>query len=137
MRRALVLMTALAAGPALAEATVTSGNGAVRVLDKITGRVQDLDLASGETLVLGHLSVTMGECRYPADNPSGDAYIQLVIQDSRAAEPVFSGWMVASAPALNPLDHSRYDVWALRCDIPDSAAPVLSLDPVPEEAPPE
>ncbi len=28
---------------------------------------------------------------------------------------LFSGWMLASAPALNAMDHPRYDVWALRC----------------------
>ncbi|MDA9980314.1 DUF2155 domain-containing protein, partial [Yoonia sp.] len=27
----------------------------------------------------------------------------------------FAGWMLASAPALNAMDHPRYDVWALRC----------------------
>lgn len=133
----LVLVLAALAGPAWAEPTVTSTEGVVRVLDKITGSVSDLDLTSSETAVIGHLSVTMGECRYPTDNPSGDAYVQLVIHDSREAEPVFSGWMVASAPALNPFDHSRYDVWALRCAIPDAAAaPVLTIEPA-EEAPAE
>lgn len=132
----LCLALALAATPALAEPTVTTQGGVVRVLDKITGRVSDLDLTRGETEVIGHLSVTLGECRYPADNPSGDAYVQLVIHDARETEPVFAGWMVASAPALNPFDHPRYDVWALRCAIPDSAAPVLTLEPA-EEAPAE
>lgn len=138
MRHALAVVVALAvAGPVLAETTVASGSGAVRVLDKITGQVQDVELASGESVVIGYISVTMGECRYPADNPAGDAFVQLVILDSRETDPVFTGWMVASAPALNPFDHPRYDVWALRCDIPDSAVPVLSLEETPEEAPPE
>jgi hypothetical protein len=30
--------------------------------------------------------------------------------------PVFSGWMIASSPALSAMDHPRYDVWILRCD---------------------
>jgi hypothetical protein len=28
---------------------------------------------------------------------------------------LFEGWLIASAPALNAMDHPRYDVWALRC----------------------
>ena len=32
-----------------------------------------------------------------------------------ADQPVFSGWMIASSPALNALDHARYDVWVMRC----------------------
>lgn len=115
-RLALILMCA--ASPALAVQTVSTSEGVVRVLDKTTGQTTDLDLRSGETQVIGHLSVTMGECRYPAANPSGDAFVELVIHDSRAAEPVFSGWMIASSPAVNPLDHPRYDVWPLRCATP-------------------
>ena len=133
--RALACALVLACGPARAEQTVTSGEGVVRVLDKLTGRVSDLDLTTGETVVLGHLSVTMGECRYPSANPSGDAYVQLVIHDSRESLPVFSGWMVASAPALNPLDHPRYDVWALRCELTDGSMPVLNLEPAPGSEP--
>ena len=57
----------------------------------------------------------MGECRFPTGNPSGDAYMLLTIHYNNAPEPIFRGWMIASAPALNALDHQRYDVWALRC----------------------
>jgi hypothetical protein len=28
---------------------------------------------------------------------------------------VFSGWMIASAPALNAMEHARYDIWVMRC----------------------
>lgn len=89
--------------------------GALRVLDKIDGRVTDLELRDGETAEVGTISVTLGECRYPADNPSGDAYALLSIRNTRDDAAVFEGWMIASAPALNALDHPRYDVWALRC----------------------
>ena len=30
-------------------------------------------------------------------------------------QTIFSGWMLASSPALNALEHPRYDVWVLRC----------------------
>ena len=39
----------------------------------------------------------------------------MVIEDPLYTEVAFSGWMVASSPALNALDHSRYDIWVLRC----------------------
>lgn len=136
--RALTLgLALLMAAPVAAEPTGTASRGVVRVLDKITGRVRDLDLATGVSEAVGHLTITMGECRFPRANPTGDAFVQLVIQDAREAEPAFSGWMVASEPALEPFDHPRYDVWAISCDIPDGEAPVLNLEPAPEEAPPE
>lgn len=137
MRLLLAACLALAALPAQAEPTVTTSHGTVRVLDKLTGTVRDIELAAGVGEALGYLSITMGECRYPQANPTGDAYIQLVIRDERETEPLFSGWMVASEPALEPFDHPRYDVWALECRIREADEPVLNLEPVPDEAPPE
>lgn len=31
-------------------------------------------------------------------------------------EKIFSGWMFASSPALNPLEHPVYDVWVIGCE---------------------
>ncbi len=89
--------------------------GVVRVLDKVTGAVTDLRLSAGETAALGHLKVTLEECRYPTSNPNGDAFTKLTVVYRDLVEPVFRGWMIASAPALNAMEHPRYDVWALRC----------------------
>ena len=89
--------------------------GVVRVLDKINGTLTDLELRNGETREVGLLTVTMGDCRYPADNPAGDAFALVSIRTTQDEEALFEGWLIASAPALNAMDHPRYDVWALRC----------------------
>lgn len=117
MKRLAILLTLLAA-PGWAVETTTAREGVLRVLDKITGAVTDLDLRAGETRQIGALSVTLGECRYPAANPAGDAFALVEISDARQSGPVFQGWLIASAPALNALDHPRYDVWVLRCVVP-------------------
>ena len=116
MRGLLLAGLLLGASAGWAE-TVSRGNGAVlRVLDKLTGDLQDVELADGDAAPMGRLQVELAECRYPEGNPAGDAYAYLVIRDTANPEPpAFSGWMVASSPALNALDHSRYDVWVLRC----------------------
>ena len=54
-------------------------------------------------------------CRYPAEDPASDAFAFLQITDMRGEEQVFQGWMIASSPALNALDHPRYDVWVMSC----------------------
>jgi hypothetical protein len=115
MIRALVAVTVLWAAPVAAQEATTARGGVVRVLDKITGTVTDLELRAGEVRSVGSLNVTLGECRYPVDNPAGDAFALLSITLRDRPDPVFTGWMIASAPALNALDHPRYDVWALRC----------------------
>ena len=100
---------------AVMQEVAAAAAGELRVLDKLTGQVTNLTLEQGETARIGFLSVTLNECRYPVDNPSGDAFTQLFVDDTKESMRLFSGWMLASAPALNAMDHPRYDVWALRC----------------------
>lgn len=112
----LALVLALLAGTATAQEAVEQGTGAVlRGLDKLNAKVTDLTLANGAREVLGVVEIELTECRYPQGDPSGDAYAFLTIREAGVSEPVFRGWMVATSPALNPLDHPRYDVWVLRC----------------------
>ena len=113
----LVFALALLPLPALAE--ILPGSGAeLRVLDKMTCLVTDYDLAVGTDRTEGRMTVQLDDCRYPSDLPTGEAYAHLTILDSDLAVPAFKGWMVASSPALSALDHPRYDVWVLRCDVP-------------------
>ena len=122
----MILRAAIVAGllalPAQAGVVVASG-GLVRVLDRMTGAVTDYDLAPGQVQAAGRLSVRLDECRYPSDQPLAEAYAHLTITDTGQVDPVFKGWMVASSPALSALDHPRYDVWVLHCDVPASALP--------------
>jgi hypothetical protein len=111
----LAVILSLIAGAAGAVQTENAAEGRLRVLDKITGAVADLDLRPGEVAEIGVMTIRLDECRYPSANPQGDAYALVEVWDSRLTAPVFQGWMVASAPALNAMDHPRYDVWVLSC----------------------
>ncbi|SNY58125.1 hypothetical protein SAMN06297129_3523 [Pseudooceanicola antarcticus] len=137
----LLIALSLAAPAAQAQEDVGPGLGAMlRGLDKINAQSSDLELATGETGLIGSLSVTLDDCRYPLDNPAGDAFAYLTIRDSRAddpSRPIFEGWMMASSPALNALDHFRYDIWVLNCVLPEGAmlpqdAPAEAEEPLPE-----
>lgn len=115
MIRAIAVLVALVA-PAAAQERVADGTAAeLRALDRLSGELSDLTVPVGDAVRIGELAVNVVYCRYPVDNPAGDAFAYLLIDDLRASEVVFDGWMVASSPALNPLDHMRYDVWVLRC----------------------
>lgn len=95
---------------------VQAPGATLRGLDKVSGEVVDLPMGIGETAELGRIKVTLGECRYPEDNPAGEAFAWVEIEDPLRSAAVFSGWMIASSPALNALDHARYDVWVVRCN---------------------
>ena len=121
-RLSFLLMALLLANPSVAQNsstnTVETAQGAaaeLRLLDKVAGKVRDVTLQLGDTYTLGKLRIIMGECRYPLTNPAGNAYAFLTILSKDRTKEYFSGWMIASSPGLNALDHVRYDVWPLRC----------------------
>ncbi len=120
MTRVFAMIMALglgAAGAAAAqqEATETGTGATLRGLDKLTGKVTDIQLASGDSTQFGRIEIALGECRYPEGDRAGDAFAFLTIREAGKPDPAFRGWMIASSPALNPMDHQRYDVWVLRC----------------------
>lgn len=140
----------LAAGSAFAEAPASTNTPAVprvlgvadampdahnvkrmvvlRGLDKITGRAIDVNAPVGVPVRFGSLVITARICHTvpPEEPPETSAFLQ--IEDSQrgqAPKRVFSGWMFASTPALNALEHPVYDVWVVTCKT-DEVAPAAS-----------
>ncbi|WP_120633364.1 DUF2155 domain-containing protein [Ruegeria sp. EL01] len=121
MMRAVLLSLLLVGTSATAQQKVQSGPGALlRGLDKVNGQTVDVEMQNGQTQSVFGLDVALGDCRYPVDNPTGDAFAYLTIWDTGKADQLFDGWMIATSPALNALDHSRYDVWVIRCITPSA-----------------
>lgn len=101
---------------------VSSPLGTVRVLDKHTNELVNIQTTVGEVASWGYLSIQLSDCRSPADNPIADAQAHLTISDQRKNTVVFDSWMLASSPALSALDHPRYDVWLISCDLGDNVS---------------
>jgi len=119
----------------------------LRALDKITGRTTDINAPAGVPVRYGSLIITAQYCYTvpPEEPPETTAFLQ--IDESKPGQQVhrlFSGWMFASTPALNALEHPTYDVWVINCktDEPvraDAAPPVkpaLAEPPARSTAPP-
>lgn len=90
----------------------------LRGLDKISGQPADIIAPIGKQVTFATLKITARYCYStpPADTPQTVAFLQ--IDDDRpgqAPKRVFSGWMYASNPGLNGLDHPLYDVWVISC----------------------
>ncbi|WP_316015647.1 DUF2155 domain-containing protein [Roseobacter sp. HKCCA0434] len=91
-------------------------NGAMlRGLDKMTGRAVDVPVMAGDVVQYERLDIRLEACRSPAEGEVPDAYAFVTVQDRRYDEPQFSGWMIATSPALNAMDHPRYDLWVASC----------------------
>ncbi|HMS94920.1 MAG TPA: DUF2155 domain-containing protein [Tabrizicola sp.] len=104
-----------------AQPEFTDSDGAeLRFLDKLTSDTGDVSLGLGQSAKFGRLIVQLNQCRYPTANPASDAQAHLTIVDEATGAVSFSGWMLASSPALSALDHPRYDVWVLACALPEA-----------------
>ena len=134
MKRLSFLLICLAL-PLQAQEMADAPGAKLRILDKLTGAVQDVTLGRGQSVVTGRLTVQLDSCRSPADNTVAEADAHLTILDAASTAPVFEGWMLATSPALSALDHPRYDVWVLRCDVPELALPEVEEVPAEEVDP--
>jgi len=128
--RLFALLLACAPAPAQAADMAAAKGAQLRLLDKLTGALQDVNIVVGQSTQMGKITVQLNECRYPADNKTAEAEAHMTIVDAAVSAPVFKGWMIASSPALSALDHPRYDVWVLRCDVPRLELP--EVEPLPE-----
>ena len=106
--------------------TSNSNTAFLRGLDKMAGKSSDLEININDDVIFGSLKIKLNECRYPSNNPTGDGFAHLKIDNLLTDNREFQGWMVASSPALMSLDNPRYDIWLIKCktlqDPPQTAA---------------
>jgi hypothetical protein len=108
----IVLMVALGARPAAALEAVLQG------LDKVTARVSTFAATIGLPVRFGTLEVVVDTCvkRPPEEPPETAAFLDIYeIKPDQPRQKIFSGWMFALSPGLNPLEHPVYDVWLKDC----------------------
>jgi hypothetical protein len=102
------------------------GSAVIQAVDKITAETMRFEARIGAPVRWKGLVFTVRSCQTSApDEPVKDAIAYLQIrsephaqsqeQAQAAAREVFRGWMFASSPALNPLQHPVYDAWVVAC----------------------
>ncbi len=103
--------------PALAD------NAIVRGLDKHTGHARDYALPLGRAVRIGTLEVIARACQKsaPEEAPEVKIYVEVfdhppaVANQPAQRNEIFHGWLFASSPGLNAVQHPVYDLWAIDC----------------------
>jgi hypothetical protein len=91
----------------------------LRALDKITARVEQLEVPINQPLKFGTLIINVRTCRVtpPEETPEAAAFIEVnEFKPGQEDIPVFHGWMFASSPALSAMEHPVYDIWITGCE---------------------
>lgn len=92
----------------------------LQALDKITARISTIEVPVGTPHQYGALHIIIHACntRPPTMAPENAALFEIRSidhQDKISDHPIFQGWMFASSPGLNALEHPVYDVSVLAC----------------------
>jgi hypothetical protein len=97
----------------------------LQALDKVTTETMRFEVPVGQPIRYKTLIFTVRACETAASDeiaPETTAYVvvdtQPKAQAGRAAPPgrqIYKGWMYASSPGLNPLQHPVYDAWLIAC----------------------
>lgn len=88
-------------------------------LDKVTARISRIEVPLNETKTFGSLKVTPRVCysRPATERPKTTTFVEIrEVQLNGNEDKLFSGWMFAESPALNPLEHPVFDVWLSACE---------------------
>jgi len=106
----------------------------LRGLEKITGRPTNIVAPIGKAVSFATLTITARYCYStpPSETPETAAFVQ--ISDHRADQSeksVFSGWMYASSPGLNGMEHPLYDVWVIGCNNSAAGSPTVTSSTAP------
>lgn len=110
----------------------------IKALNKITGRAIVLSAPLNKPVKFATLTITARTCySTPAsETPETSAFLQIDDdRPDRSHTRAFSGWMYASSPGLNSLQHPLYDVWVISCGAnaaghgPVASAPVKAVSP--------
>lgn len=115
----------------------------LQALDKVTAETLRFEAAVGRPVRWKGLVFTVRACERSApDEAIEDSIVYLTIDSQPRPQPgrptppprqAFRGWMFASSPGLNPVEHATYDAWAISCR---AAAPAPALDVAAPARPP-
>jgi hypothetical protein len=106
-------------------------------LDKITGRIIAFEAAVDETVQFGSLQLTARVCysRPEYDNPQTTSFVEVdEVSGDNKYRRLFGGWMFASSPGLNAIEHPVYDIWLTECK---GGTEIIKTPPELEENPTE
>ena len=104
---------------------VRSGSAIVQALDKVTAETLRFEVPVGGSVRYKSLVFTVRACESAApDETAPESAAYMLVDSSPKPQPgrptpptrqVFKGWMFASSPGLNPLQHPVYDAWLIAC----------------------
>jgi hypothetical protein len=89
----------------------------VRIMNKAAGRAATATVPVGRAAEYEKLEIIVRSCKETPPFERKD-YFMFVEINKKAGDNarLFSGWMTANEPGVNPLQDADYDLWLVRCE---------------------
>lgn len=90
----------------------------IKILDKITAKVQTLNIKVNENIKFESLNIEIHACYLnPPEEIPEDFVLIKVIDEINILKKIqiYQGWMISSSPATTPFEHPIYDLWLDEC----------------------
>ena len=91
--------------------------GRFTLLHKVTAKIRPLELRLDEPVEIDDLRITMHDCLStpPEEPPETKVFLTILENKNGEEKRLFNGWMFASSPGINALEHAVYDLWPKAC----------------------
>ncbi len=104
--------------PPLFSQYIENTKAEIKILDKITAKVETFEIDVNDSLNFNSLFVEIFACykNPPEDIPEN--FVLLKIYDkiiNSKDQAIYQGWMISSSPSTTPLEHPIYDLWLVEC----------------------
>lgn len=137
---ALATCALFLAGTSICAAQIKNEVAVFAALDKVTGRIQHLEIPINQTVAFGALRVTPRICnsRPLTEKPDTASFVEVdEVKLTGEQQRIFTGWMFAESPGLHAVEHPVFDVWLTSCKSPIGGEPAESAEAEDSEAPAE
>ena len=112
---------ALLVAPAARAEKIPNQIAVFAALDKVTARIQPLEVPLGKTMKFGGLKITPRACftRPSTEEPLTSSFVEVQeVQLDKTEKRIFTGWMFAQNPGVHAVEHPVFDVWLTNCKMP-------------------
>ena len=119
-KKYFVILLILALFNSVYAAPIDGNSVYLHVLDKVTSRVEIIEIPVGEIYEFGSLQIEIFLCKKRPPEAIPEDFVLLRVYDKISpenSEIIFQGWMISSSPAVTPFEHPIYDVWVKDCKI--------------------
>jgi hypothetical protein len=122
---ALVALAGALISPSARAERIENATANFAALDKVSAAVKQLPVDLNTTGTFRTLKITPRVCftSDPSEPPRTSTFVEVdeILFDG-SAKRIFSGWMFAESPGINPLVHPVFDIWLTGCSQPKTTA---------------